>query len=165
MTVIKGILVRADESVPAELVEFEQRDLKALQGFVGGWIQIVEGTNPDLSFVFNEEGKHEGLPLNRRATLMLWTYNSAFRDQDVLVGDVVIIGPPDERTGETTGVPDELITLLFHTERYRYLVKTHPEGSWNGNGVTYDNWVDAYNGAQSLARRWKLVEEVMVVAA
>lgn len=165
MTVIKGILVRADESVPAELVEFEQGDLKALQGFVGGWIQMVEGYRPPCTFVMNEEGKNIGLPLNRRATMALWVHHSEFIDRDVLAGDVLLLGPTDENTGETLGVPDELIELLFKTERYRYLVKTIGEDGWHGNGVIFDDWVRAYNDALSLARRWTLVERVKVVSA
>lgn len=165
MTILKGILVPSNEDEPAKVVEFEHDDLKALQGHVGGWVQMVGGTNPDMNFVFNEEGAVHRLPLNRRGTLLLWTYNSAFRDRDALSGDVVIVGPVDGSTGEQTGVPDELITLLFDTEKYRYLVQTIGETGWNGNGVTYDNWVDAFNGAQGLARRWTLVAEVTVVAA
>lgn len=165
MTAIKGILIPADEAKDIELIEFDSHDLKALQGYVGGWVEIVKGFRPDINFAFNEESKVHGLPLNRRGTLMLWTHHSAFRNHDALAGDVVIMGPGDDESGEWTGVPDELVELLFNTERYRYLVKTYNEASWNGNGVTYTSWVDAYNGAQSLAHRWTLVEEVKVVAA
>lgn len=165
MTLIKGVLIFSDEEKPAEIVEFDQGDLAAMQRYVGGDIQMTEGFRPDMTFVYNEEGKVHNLPLNRLATLVLWTHHSAFRDADYLVGDVLIIGPANEVTGETTGVPDELVDLFFHTERYRYLVKTYGESSWNGNGVIYERWQDAYNGAQSLARRWTLVEEVKVVDA
>lgn len=165
MTVIKAVLVPADEDKDIELVEIEQGNLEPIKQYVGGWVQMVEGFRPDITFALNEEGKVYGLPLNRRATLMIWTHHSAFRNRDVLAGDVLILGPADERTGDPVGVPDELIDLLFNTERYRYLVKTYGENSWNGNGVTYTDWLSAYNGAQSLARRWTLVEEVRVVAA
>lgn len=165
MTAIKGILVHADETKPAEQVEFEQGDLKAMQRYVGGYIQMVEAFRPDCTFVMNEEGKVHGLDLNRRATLLLWTHHAEFRGQDVLNGDVLLIGPPDEKSGETQSVPDELVELLFNTEQYRYLVKTIGEEGWHKNGVTYDDWVAAYNGAQDLARRWALVEKVKVVAA
>ena len=59
---------------------------------------------------------------------------------------------------------DDLIALFFETERYRYLVQTGGE-TWDGNGVTYDNWVDAYNYGLALAKRWTLVTAVKVVAA
>ena len=57
MTVIKGILIPAEESDAATVVELEQGDLKAMQDCVGGYVQMVDGTNPDLTFVINEDGK------------------------------------------------------------------------------------------------------------
>ena len=164
MTVIKGILIPAEESDAATVVELEQGDLKAMQDCVGGYVQMVDGTNPDLTFVINEEGKVHNLPLNRRGTLMLWVHNNAFQGYDYFNGDVLVIGPADEETGESTSAPAELIELFFNTERYRYLVQTGGS-TWDGNGVTYDNWVDAYNYGLALAKRWTLVTAVKVVAA
>ena len=82
MTVIKGILIPAEESDATTVVELEQGDLKAMQQCVGGYVQMVEGTNPGLTFVVNEEGKVHDLPLNRRGTLMLWVHNQAFQGYD-----------------------------------------------------------------------------------
>ncbi|WP_100503994.1 DUF3846 domain-containing protein [Mycobacteroides abscessus] len=165
MTVIKGVLIPADEDKPIELVEFDQSDLKAMQGYVGGWIQAVEGFRPPCTFIMNEEGKVNNLPLNRRGTLALWVHHAEFIDRDVLVGDVLLVGPADEETGDQLGVPDELVELLFNTEKYRYLVKTIGENGWHGNGIVLDDPWKAYNDALGLARRWTLVERVRVVAA
>lgn len=165
MTTIKGILVPSDDDVAPTVVEFEQGDLAALQRFVGGYVQFIDGFRPNCTFVINEEGKNESLPVNRRGTLALWVHHSEFMDRDFFVGDVLILGPADEKTGDTTGAPDELIELLFNTERYKYLVQVSSEQGWHGNGMTYENWVEAYNGALGLAKRWVLVERVKVVAA
>src|SRR5262245_31664762 len=40
-------------------------------------------------------GKLLRLPVNPRAMALVWVHNSAFRDHDVIVGDVLIVGPPD----------------------------------------------------------------------
>lgn len=165
MTVIKGILIPMDEEKPIELVEFEGGDLKAMQQYVAGYIQMVEGFRPPCTFVFNEEGKVHGLELNRRGTLALWIHHSEFRNKDVLVGDVLILGPADDDTGETLGAPDELIELFFNTPEYRYMVKTINESGWHGNGVTFTDLWKAYNDGLALAGRWNLVERVKVVAA
>ncbi|SIC59005.1 DUF3846 domain-containing protein [Mycobacteroides abscessus] len=165
MTIIKGILIPADELQDIKTVEIDSASDVAIQAHVGGTFGVTDLFNPAASLHWNDDGRMLGLPLNRRATLMLWVHHSAFRGHDALLGDVLLLGPADEETGDSLPVPDELDRLLFHTDQYRYLVKTIGEKSWNGNGVTYDNWVDAYNGALSLAKRWTLVEEVTVVAA
>ena len=43
--------------------------LEELQGFVGGYIEII-GHGKDGLMVVNEEGKLDGLPLNTTASLM-----------------------------------------------------------------------------------------------
>lgn len=165
MTAIKGILIPVDETAPMELVEFDNRDLKAMQQYVGGYIERVEAFRPDCMFIFNEEGKVHNLELNRRATLALWVHHTEFTNRDVLVGDVLLVGPADEKTGEWLGVPDELIELFFNTPVYRYMVKTINESGWHGNGVTFTDVWKAYNDGLALAARWTLVERVRVVAA
>lgn len=165
MTLVKGILIPVDEEKPIELVEFESGDLKAMQQYVGGYIERVDGFRPDCMFIFNEEGKVHNLPLNRRGTLALWCHHSEFMNRDVLVGDVLILGPADEDTGEMSGAPDELIELFFNTPVYRYMVKTINENGWHGNGVTFTDLWKAYNDGLALAGRWTLVERVKVVAA
>lgn len=51
--------------------------LEELQGFVGGYIEIVPTYKDDEILVVNEEGKLEGLPFNKEATLLArisWDY-------------------------------------------------------------------------------------------
>ena len=74
-----------------------------------------------MSLWVNDNGKIEGLPLNRRATMFLWASASNWRNQDVMMGDVVITGQADE-SGETTGIPDELLRLITEVPEYKYLV-------------------------------------------
>lgn len=60
--------------------------LKKLQGWVGGYIELV--TLKDGSQLFcNEEGKIHGLPANEKATKDLWEPN--FGPTDILVGPIV----------------------------------------------------------------------------
>ena len=59
--------------------------LKELQGFVGGYIQIVE-TRDSRLIVLNEEGKLNKLPTNGIATAYY-----KYGKKDVIVGDVIII--------------------------------------------------------------------------
>lgn len=64
----------------------------------------------DACVYVNEEGKLNGLPVNPRATdFCALTIGGWFRD--VIVGDVVIVGPPG-REGEETPVPDDAIAVV-----------------------------------------------------
>ena len=59
-------------------------DLKEMQGYVGGYIEIVESPDGRL-IVLNEEGKLERLPLNRAATAI-------YADpHDFIVGDALVV--------------------------------------------------------------------------
>lgn len=77
------------------------RELEELQRLVGGFIEYVPLYGDDdevaLSLFCNEEGKIEGLPPNGRANHF---FGDALLEGDVLVGNVVLMGPPDD-DGET----------------------------------------------------------------
>ncbi len=163
MSVIKGIYLPCDADKPIERVEFESGNIKAIQHYVGGWFQVVDIERPGASIFCDEEGKMKGSPLNRRATMLWWTHWTPARNVDVLMGDCLIIGQPDD-DGESQSVPDELVNLLFNTEAFAYEVKVHGESGWYGNQVVLDDVWDAYNDGLSLAERWSRVEEVRVVA-
>lgn len=164
MPTIKGIYVPADCQQEISVVEFDQSDCQEIEKYTSGPFAALDLFRPYASIFFSDFGKINDLPLNRRGTLILWTHRTEFRGYDALQGDCLILGSADEE-GNTLSVPDELVELLFNTKEFRYLVKTQGSDSWNGNGLTFDNWVDAYNGALSLAQRWRLVEHCKVVPA
>ena len=63
-----AILYKTDGSVtPVSPKEGKYFSLKELQGYVGGYIQIVPLPNGE-ELVINEEGKLDGLPTNQLAT-------------------------------------------------------------------------------------------------
>lgn len=55
--------------------------LEELQGFVGGYIEIVRMDDEHL-MVVNEEGKVYGLPINMTASMLIM--------RDTIVGDVLV---------------------------------------------------------------------------
>lgn len=79
------------------LPERGTEELRELQGYVGGWIELVP-TEAPVSVFCNEEGKLDGLPANPRATAL---FNSLLAPWDVIVGTVVVLGPVDDRSGDT----------------------------------------------------------------
>ncbi len=93
------------------IIDLAENELATLQAKVGGWVQMVD-LNDNLTLWCNEEGKLEGLPLNRYAT-ELW--ESVYGKTDIIVGDIVLTGGADDE-GETLGLSDlkiEAIKGLF----------------------------------------------------
>tara|TARA_E500000305_G_scaffold99272_1_gene91367 strand:+ start:646 stop:897 length:252 start_codon:yes stop_codon:yes gene_type:complete len=62
--------------------------LEELQAAVGGYIEMVRTNNVGYMYC-NEEGKLQGLPVNRAATSMI-------DFDDVVVGDVVVMEEGEE---------------------------------------------------------------------
>ena len=75
-------------------------DLEDLQKAVGGYIQVTYPFDEQVGLVMNEEGKMEGMPLNR-----------ALRDDDgqiydVVAGPMLVVGLTEESFGSLT--PDQM---------------------------------------------------------
>ena len=75
-------------------------ELEDLQSAVGGYIEVVYPFDEPVGLVMNEEGKLDGLPLNR-----------ALRDDngeiyDVVAGSFLVVGLTDENFGSLT--PDQM---------------------------------------------------------
>lgn len=87
--------------------------LKALQGYVGGWIEAVYGNTgtEDVTFFINEEGALIDLPINFVATALWWTYNPGMIGRDYLRGVVVVTGGADA-DGETLPVPASVVESM-----------------------------------------------------
>ena len=91
MEIIKGLLVKPYE-LPEE-IEFENT-LEAKQHLVGGYIECVYPTNDDsVVFICNEEGKINGMKLNR------------YIGHDIIAGPFLILGD-DYENGEFTSLTD-----------------------------------------------------------
>lgn len=66
--------------------------LKTFQDFVGGYIQVVDITSHH-ALVVNEEGKLQGLPVNRKATTL---FQKLCNTTDYIVGDAFIVRKDEE---------------------------------------------------------------------
>lgn len=90
----KAKLIRANGTatlvLPQNGTDFS---LEELQGFVGGFIEIIRPpSNRGAILVVNEEGKLNGLPANELATEMWQQYADprSLRMGDGVVGDVLL---------------------------------------------------------------------------
>ena len=83
-------------------------DLESLQAAVGGNIEVVYPFEDDVGLIMNEEGKIEGLPLNR-----------ALRDDqgelyDIIAGDFLVVGLTEDDFGSLTPEQMDKFEKLFH---------------------------------------------------
>lgn len=162
MTTITCIVIPADTQQPLVTQELSTADDLAYEQIVDGNFQVVYLERPESSMYVNVNGKDDGLPLNPRATAILWAHNSAFRGADVLVGDVVIVGPVGPN-GDDLAAPDEFVDLLLGRGPFKIEVQVDNENGWLGNDRRFDDVHVAYLVGVDLAQRWTKVREVRVV--
>lgn len=91
-----------------EVIEIDHT-LKAMQAVVGGYIEAVYPFDDEVAIVVNEEGKINGLPLNR------FLFNDDGNLIDIIVGTFFICGAPSD-SDSFADIPDELINK--YTNRF-----------------------------------------------
>jgi hypothetical protein len=144
---IASVVIPADDDQPLDQRQVRPFGLADYHELVDGDIEGVHLEQPPARMYVNEVGKVRGLPMNRRATLLLWMHNKAFRYSDeILVGNTFLIGPGDD-DGNDTAAPDEYIRTLFAAERFYFEVRLTGDGRWQRHARTFDNWTEAYGFA------------------
>ena len=160
---VTGVIIPADEALAISQCEFN--DLRDYQMAVGGLIEAIDLDDPSMTFFANEEGKLIGLPVNRRATMLWWLHNPATYGYDVLAGDAVLVGQPDQ-DGDTQSAPESIIGLLMDTPALKVEVQTEgPDSPWCGNARRFEDYFSAAAYAIDLSRRWTQVTRARVIAA
>lgn len=159
---INSIVIPAEDEQPLRRQEVGVADLDAYQALVGGNIEAIGLDDPPGSMYFNGDGKQLDLPVNGRATLLLWAHVSELRFRDFIVGDAFLTGPLD-RDGNDTDVSDDFTKLFFETSELRIAVRTYGDPKWYTNDLCFDDWSAAYAYALDLGRRWTQVEDIKVV--
>lgn len=159
--VINAIVIPVDPTQPLRLQQLHLH-ADALREVVGGPLEAVQLERPEASMYLHEEGKLEGLPINARATALLWVHNSAFRGRDVIVGPAVVLGPVDDHGYEETA-PADLVEVLFGTARLSVQVRLVGEVIWRADDAIFVDWYEAYRYGIRLAQRWMDIEDVRVV--
>ena len=85
--------------------------LEAMQEVVGGYVQAVYPFEEPVALICNEEGKLNGLPLNRA----LWDEDGTL--YDIISGTFFLCAaPPDAESFQSLSEEQ----LLYYEERFRY---------------------------------------------
>lgn len=159
---VNTVVVPADDDLPLRPGQLDATSLDAYRGLVDGNLEALSLERPAATMYLNGDGKIIGLPVNVRATMLLWAHIKEMRFQDYIVGDVFLIGPVD-RDGWDTDVPEEL-AKLFDAQALRIEIQTYGDPQWYGNDLRFDGWTVAYAYALDLARRWAAVEDIRVLS-
>ena len=93
----------------AELVVTEESEYSDLSGAVQGVLEMVPSIFEDHYLYLNEEGKLIGLEINELATSLA----NGLSSYDIIVGDVVIVGPLDEEGNHLSVTPEVLGRLTM----------------------------------------------------
>lgn len=102
--ILTALLVNPQEK-PKE-IEFNN-SLKTFQGLVKGNIEVLASADNDVLFIMNEEGKLNGLPLNRAI------YDTEGKLADIIVGSFLVVGTHGDDFGSLTPVQIEKYSKHF----------------------------------------------------
>lgn len=153
-----GILIPSDEREPLVRREFDS--LESFQEAVGGYVEAVD-CGDDLSLLIHQEGRIFGLPLNRRATLLLHIQRFPFVPQQLLRGDAVLVGTVDV-DGTVEDVPHSIAELLLSPSPFQVEMRVDGE-DWHGGPRRFRDYFEASAWALSWAAHDETVRELRVL--
>jgi hypothetical protein len=159
---INSIVIPAMDEEPLRQSQLAVANLDDYQKVVGGIVQAIDLERPPMRLYCNEEGKLHELPLNRRATVLLWGHNQSFRFRDQIVGDAFLVGPMGQR-GLDANVPDEFVQFLFEAKTLQVDVLLEGNPDWQPSEVKFDNWLEAYAYALSMTHNWREAQDFRIV--
>lgn len=155
-------MIPVDAQQAIRQVQLDPSDAHTYREIVGGPLEIVTFDRPRACLYVNEDGKLEAFAvINARATVLAWAHNSALRGRDPIVGDALLVGPPDK--GYDTSVPEELTELLFAARAFKVEIQVHGDEAWYGNEQVHGDVFAAYAAGIDLAQRWSHVVNIRVV--
>ena len=157
---VRALIIPAADHEPVR--ECEVETLEDYQAVVGGWIEPVDIPVLGVTVYVNEEGLLRQLAFNPRATFLWWYFVPEARQTAMLVGPVLVVGLPD-RSGDSTGVPNEVAAMLTQPGEWRVEVRTVGDPKWYRNQMTYSDYFEALVWAMLTLERWSAAEYVRVV--
>lgn len=163
MPAIEIVVVPMDLEQPLRRETIERGDLPAMQLLVSGLIEFIDLDDSHATIVCNEEAKILQMPVNHRATALVWAHKPAFRQRDVISGDAFIAGQPDGR-GNTKGCPRSLTELLFaEGVMFRAEMQAAGETRWTPDPAVFIDPFSAYVHGLELVEARGSEDQIRVV--
>lgn len=136
---VHGIIIPADNNTPLTAATFgTPADYNRA---VDGWAEAVHIPHVGVTMHLNLEGSNRQLPYNRRATFLWWFYIPAVRGEARILGNVALVGPPDDAC-EATDLPVNLRRLLLEPGTYRVSLRERGQNRWRTEPIERDDYVE-----------------------
>ncbi|RIT48822.1 DUF3846 domain-containing protein [Mycobacteroides abscessus] len=161
ITMSVGIIIPSDNKESVTVKDFHS--LGDYQRAAGGYIEVIGLGHSELAFFANEEAKLIGLQFNWRATMLWWLHQFPDRANDVICGDVVLVGPADKH-GATQSVPEHLQTLLLTSSTFAVEVRDSGSMAWQRTPHGFADYFDACSWGLDFAWRRTDVAQMRVIA-
>lgn len=156
-----GFIIPSDDNESLAAKNFHSLD--EYQRAVGGYIEAVSLVHGGVGFFANEEAKLVGLRFNWRATMLWWLHQFPDRSNDVICGDVVLVGPADEH-GATQSVPEHLQTLLLTSSTFVVEIRDSGSLAWQRTPHGFADYFDACSWGLDFTWRRTDVAQMRVIA-
>jgi len=164
--VTTGLLIPADAAAPIQELTFAGvGDYRAV---ISDWTNDVwlerlgVTVHVDLGVTVHVDlgGIAKGLPLNIRASRLMWSDRPDLIDTVKLYGDAVLVG--DDGSGQTRGVPSSLRRALSEPGDYAVLLKVAGR-PWELHSDGVENYLDAVTTGLVLMECWPGAEDMRVL--
>jgi Domain of unknown function (DUF3846) len=119
---VTGLVLKTDGTV--ETFVFDTSDVaEKIHTLIDGWLEpVAQNFHSRVTMYANEDGKRLNLPINFLATIL-----SGLWPQDFVVGDVVLVGAPNEQ-GDDQGLPSDVIAAVLTIDIEASWLKLTQEG-------------------------------------
>jgi Domain of unknown function (DUF3846) len=117
-----GLVLKVDGN--AHTFVFDTPDIAdKVHEMVGGYFEVIaQNFNSRVTMYADEDGKRHGKPINFLATIL-----SGLWPQDYVVGDVVLVGAPDEQ-GDDQGLSATVIAAVLSIDVEQSWIKLTTQG-------------------------------------
>lgn len=125
-----GLVLKADGTIEAFV--FDNSDCaEKIHAKLDGYLEAIpQNFNSRVTMYADEDGKRNDKPINMLATILSGLY-----PQDYVVGDVVLVGAPDEK-GDDQGLTTEVIQAVLSIDIEQSWMKLIASQARHNGGTT-----------------------------
>lgn len=155
---ITGFLIPANAAAPLRELTFTGPD--DYRTVIGDWTDDVWLKRLGVTIHVNHNGSAKRLPLNIRASRLMWVDRPKLIDVVKLYGDAVLVG--DDRSREVTDVPEAVRRSLTEPGNYAVLLKVASQPrELRSDG--HEHYLDAVTTGLVLMQCWPGAEDMRVL--
>ncbi|AZN29359.1 hypothetical protein EJO69_02840 [Flaviflexus salsibiostraticola] len=155
-----GLLIPADAAAPIQELTFAGvGDYRAV---ISDWTNDVWLERLGVTVHVDLGGIAKGLPLNIRASRLMWSDRPDLIDTVKLYGDAVLVG--NDGSGEETDVPEAVHRALTEPGEYAVLLKVAGR-PWELHSEGHEHYLEAITTGLVLMQCWPDAEDMRVLPA